>query len=108
MYQEESDLLKASLCFPIKPGKNQNSEILFTFEKIHHLFIMNLKSNETKNQVKVHLSYLPKSSFYNYKLQRILRKHLTQNKDFVITKPNKGNGVLILDRILYSIAIASK
>ena len=63
MYQEEPDLLKASLYFPIEPGKNQNSEILFTFEKIHHLFIMNLKSNETKNQVKVHLSYLPKSSF---------------------------------------------
>ena len=108
MYQEESDLLKASLYFPIEPGKNQNSEILFTFEKIHHLFIMNLKSNETKNQVKVHLSYLPKSSFYNYKLQRILRKHLTQNKYIVITKPNKGNGVLILDRILYSIAMTSK
>ena len=58
---------------------------------------MNLKSNETKNQVKVHLSHLPNSSFYNYKPQRILSEHLIQSKDFVITKPNKGNGVLILD-----------
>ena len=58
---------------------------------------MNLKSNETKNQVKVHLSYLPNSSFYNYKPQRIPSEHLIQSKDFVITKPNKGNGVLILD-----------
>ena len=58
---------------------------------------MNLKSNETKNQVKVHLSYLPNSSFYNYKPQRILSEHLSQNKDIVITKPNKGNGVLLLD-----------
>ena len=97
MYQEESDLLKASLYFPIEPDKVQKSEIFFTFEKIHCLFIMKLKSNETKNQVKVHLSYLPNSSIYNYQPQRILRKHLSQNKDIVITKPNKGDGALILD-----------
>ena len=38
-----------------------------TFEKIHCFFINNLKSQETKSQMKVHLSYLANSYFYNYK-----------------------------------------
>ena len=49
--------------------------------------------------------------FYNYKPSpRILRQHrvlrnLRKNKDIVITKPDKGNGVVILDRKLYNNAI---
>ena len=62
------------------------------------MFISKLKSKETKNQTKAHLSYLANSHFYNYK--RILRY-----KDIVITKPDKGNGVVILDRKLYDNAI---
>ena len=59
----------------------------------------------------MHLSYLANSYFYNYKRSpRILRQHsvlrnLSKNKDIVITKPDKGNGVLILDRKLYNNAI---
>ena len=47
----------------------------------------------------------------NYKPSpRILRQHrvlrnLRKNKDIVITKPDKGNGVVILDRKLYDNAI---
>ena len=74
--QEESDLLKAGLYFSIQPDKIRKSEIFNTFEKIHRSFISNLKSEETKNQIKAHLSYLPNSSFYNYKPSpRILRQH---------------------------------
>ena len=71
----------------------------------------NFKSHETKSQIKVHLSYLANSYFYNYKPSpRILRQHrvlrnLRKNKDIVITKPDKGNGVVILDRNLYNNAI---
>ena len=67
----------------------------------------NLKSEDTKNEIKAHLSYLANSSFYNYKLSpRILRQHrvlrnLRKNRDIVITKPNKGDGVVILDRKPY-------
>ena len=59
----------------------------------------------------MHLSYLANSYFYNYKPSpRILRQHrvlrnLRKNKDIVITKPDKGNGVVILDRKLYDNAI---
>ena len=99
--QEESDLLKAGLYFSIQPDKNRKSET--TFEKIYGSFLNNLKSEEDKSQVKVHLSYLANSYFYNYKPSlRILRQHrilrnLRKNKDIVITKPDKGNGVVILD-----------
>ena len=71
----------------------------------------NLKSEETKIQIKVHLSYLANSYFYNYKpSSRILRQHRTllnlrKNKDIIITKPNKGNGVAILDKKLYNSVI---
>ena len=59
----------------------------------------------------MHLSYLANSYFYNYKpSSRILRQHRTlrnlrKNKDIIITKPNKGNGVAILDKKLYNSVI---
>ena len=101
--QEESDLLKAGLYFLVQPDKIRKSEIFSTFEKIHCSFLNNLKSEETKSQIKAHLLYLANSYFYNYKPSpRILRQHrvlrnLRKNKDIVITKPDKGNGVVILD-----------
>ena len=107
---QESDLLKSCLYFPIQPDKIRKSEILTTFEKIHRLFLNNLKSEKTKSQIKAHLSYLANSYFYNYKPSpRILSQHrvlrnLRKNKDIVITKSNKGNGVVILDRKIYNTA----
>ena len=109
--QEESDLLKADLYFSIQPDKIQKFEIFTTFEKIHSSFLNNLKSEETKSQIKAHLLHLANSYFYNYKPSpRILRqdrvlRNLRKNEDTVITKPDKGNGVVVLDRKLYNSAI---
>ena len=64
-----------------------------------------------KSQIKAHLSYLANSYFYNYKpsprilLQHCALRNLRKKKDIVITKHNKGNGVVILDRKLYANAI---
>ena len=55
--------------------------------------------------------YLANSYFYTYKSSLcILSKHcvlqnLRKNKDIIIAKPDKGNGVVILDRKLYDNAI---
>ena len=106
--QEESDFFKADLYFSIQPDKIRKSEIFATFEKVHRSFLNNLKSEETKSQIKSHVSH---SYFYNYKPSPyILRRHLVlpnlrKNRDIVITKPDKGNGVVILDRKLYNKAI---
>ena len=48
-----------------EPDKIQRSEIFTTFEKIHRSFLDNIKSEETKSQIKTHLSYLSNSYFYN-------------------------------------------
>ena len=95
----------------MQPDKIRKSEILTTFEKIHRSFLNNIKSEKTKSQIKVHLSYLANSYFYNYQPSpRILCQHrvlrnLRENKNIVITKPDKGNGVVIFDRKLYNNAI---
>ena len=74
-------------------------------------FLTTLNPRKSKSQIKAHLSYLANSYFYNYKPSpRILRQHrvlrnLRKNKDIVITKPDKGNRVVILDRKLYNNAI---
>ena len=67
LFQERSALLKAGLYFSIQPDKNRKSETFTTFKKIHLSFLNKLKSEETKNQIKAHLSYLANSYFYNSK-----------------------------------------
>ena len=111
LYQEQSDLLKAGSYFSIQPDNIWKSKIFTIFEKIHRSFLNNLKSEENKSQIKAHVSYLANSYFYNYKPSpHILRQHrvlrnLRKNKDIVVTKPDKGNGVVIFDRKLYNNAI---
>ena len=56
--QEEFHFLKAGLYFLIQTDKIRKSEIFTTFEKIHRLFLNNLKSEETKSQIKPRLSHL--------------------------------------------------
>ena len=109
--QHESSQEESGLYFSIQPKKIRQSEIFTTFKKIHRSFINNLKSKETKNQIKVHLLFLFNSYFYNYKpFSRILRqcrvlRNLRKNKDIVITKPDIANGIVIFDRKLYDNAI---
>ena len=103
--------LKQVYTFQSNQKKFKNLKSYTTFVKIHCLFLSNLKANETKSQIKAHLSYLANSYFYNCKPSpHILRQHrvlrnLGKNKDVVITKPDKGNRVVILDQKLYNNAI---
>ena len=79
---------------------------MLPLKKICSSFINNLQSNETKNLIKAHLLYFANSYFYNCKLSsRILHKqrilwNLKKNKDVVLTKSDKGNGVVILHQEL--------
>ena len=69
--QEESDLLKAGSYFSIQPDKIRKFEIFATFEKIHRSFLNNLKSKETKSQIKAYLSYLVISIFITTNLLHV-------------------------------------
>ena len=65
----------------LQPDKIRESGIFTTFEKIHRSFITNLKSAETKSQIKADLSHLAKSYFYNYEPALcILRQHCVLRK----------------------------
>ena len=89
--QEESDLLKAGLYFSMQLDKIRKSKIFTTFEKIHCSFLNNLKSEETKSQMKADLSYLANSYFHKYKFcpcilhQHSVLRNFRKNKDIVIT-----------------------
>ena len=63
------------------------------------------------SQIKSHLSYLANSCFYNYTPspsilhQHCIWRNLRRNNYIIKTKPDKGNGVVILDRKRYNNAI---
>ena len=67
-----------------------------------------LKHEEKAGEVKTQLSFLASSYVNNYKpSKKIIEKHniltkLRQNKDIVMTRPDKGNGVVILNRKDYN------
>ena len=88
--QEESDLPKAGLYFSIRPDKIRKSEIFTTFEKIHRSYINNLKSEETKSQIKAHLSYLANSYFCNYRKYH----NLVRIQAEIISDPNYSVRIL--------------
>ena len=66
-----------------------------------------LKSETRTIELKSEISLLASTYIGKYKVsQKTLQKHqilkrLQQNKDIVITKPDKGNGVVTLDRTEY-------
>ena len=67
-----------------------------------------LKYDENAGEVKTQLSYLASSYVNNFKPnkntleQHKILKRLRQNKDIIITRPDKGNGVVILNRKDYN------
>ena len=61
-----------------------------TFEKIH-LFLNNIKCEETKSQIKEHTSYLAISYFYNYKPIHASTSHFKKPQE-KIEKPNTNRG----------------
>ena len=109
--QEESDLLKHGLFNSIAPSSLCKSDIFTSFENINNFITKNLKESINTNQVKAALSHLANCYYFNYKPSpRVLRQHrilknLKKNKDITICKPDKGNGVVILDRKQYDEAI---
>ena len=75
------------------------------------ILLENLKNEIEKPALKSELSHLANSNVHNYKPSRLtLRKHgilkkLKNDKSIVILRPDKGNGVVVLDRIQYDNAI---
>ena len=65
-----------------------------------------LKHEQNAGEVKAKMSYLANNYVNAYKPSNTLCKHkifkkLRNNKDILITKPDKGNGVIIVNRAIY-------
>ena len=111
--QEETDILASGLSFSIAPLSLKKSDIFTSFENINRFLTKNLKDESDKNHMTAELSHLANTYFYNYTPSpRILHQHkilknLKNNRDIVICKPDKGNGVVIVERKNYDEALLS-
>ena len=85
--------------------------IFTTFEGLNQYLCTELKNTEDTETLRVELSQLANSHYSKYKPStQMLKKHrilkkLKGNKDKVITHPDKGNGVVIMNRKDYDKAM---
>ena len=109
----EKKVLSRGLKFSIRPDKLDYCEFLTPFEKLAR----SLKNRPIANDginfdfVKTQLKGIALSAYYGYdssqfplnisKAELSALKKLSRNKDLVILRPDKGNGVVILNRIDY-------
>ena len=105
--EEEAEILKYGLKHPIEPKHLLKTDILATFEQIHRSLSRDLKDERNPGELKAMISNLANVYWSSYKpTQNTLRKHgilkkLRTRKDIVIVRPDKGSGVVILDRDIY-------
>ena len=103
--------MKFGLTFAIKPPHVSKSQVFATFELLHDDLKRHLsdktKANEVRNEIQ-HLAtrYVNsfKPSMNDLKKHKIL-KRLKHNKDIIILRPDKGNGVVVLDKVVYNKAM---
>ena len=104
---EESSILKYGLSYAIPPKFISKTDIFTSFEMINIFLQSEVKSEELKAPLKAELAHLARTYYSRYRpSETAIRKHnilkkLKQNTDIIIGRPVKGNGVVILDRIIY-------
>ena len=104
---EELDVLKYGLKHPIHPLHVNKTDVLTTFEFILKTMTKDLKHEKQSGELKAKLSNSANTCVNNYrpskyamKKHRIL-KRLYKNNNIVILRPQKGDGVVIIDRKVY-------
>ena len=105
--EEELSSIKYGLKDPIESMFISTTDVLTIFHFVHRAMKKDLKDNRDAGGVKAKLSYLVNSYTNSYKpTKKVLRKYrvlnkLRSNEDISLTKPDKGNGVVIINRWLY-------
>ena len=98
---EELELLKYGLKHPIHPLQVNKTDILTTFDFIHHAMTKDLRDEKQSGEVKTKISNLAHSYVNSYKpTLHALKKHRilkrsANNKDKVILRPDEGSGTII-------------
>ena len=101
--KQEEEVLRYGLDFGIPPKSVSKSDIYATFECMNYHLQANLKDGGDASAVQASLSHLAHQYASNYKPTRhALKKHailkkLKRNDSIVITRPDKGNSVVIMN-----------
>lgn len=108
---EQLDVLKNGLTHSICPPRINRSDVFTRFELIHHSILKNIIDKGQAGKIKATLSQLAHTYVASHRPSQndrnILQtlKSLSKNKNTVILKPDKGNGVVVLDREMYDKSI---
>ena len=110
---EQLGILKYGLSHSICTPTISKTDVFSCFELISRTMVRNLIDRKQKGKLVADLSHLAHSyvsshqpSVADLRKFRIL-KELRKNKDIVILKPDKGNGVVVMDRIAYEQGIVA-
>ena len=102
--EEKLGILKYGLKHPIEPRFINKTDVLTTFDFILRAISKDINDNRDAGELKAKLSYLANSYVNSNKptknlsrKYRVLNK-LRNNKGIFITRLDKGNGVVIVDR----------
>ena len=104
---EEMNILRFGLKHSIEPNCINKTDILSAFDFIHRAMSKDLKDQKVTGEVKAKISYFATTYVNSYKpTKNALRKNkilkkLRNNNDILKTKPDKGDGVVIVDRTYY-------
>ena len=104
---DQLDILKFGLTHSICPPRINKSDVFVCFELIHDTMVKKLQDRTQNPKLVSALSYLAHSyslahrpTVTNLKSYTLL-KDLRKNKNIVILRPDKGNGIVVLDRTTY-------
>lgn len=110
---EQLEILKYGPSHSICPSTISKTDVFSCFELINRTMVRNILDRKLKGKLVADLSHLAHSyvsshqpSAADLKKYRVL-KNLRRNKDIVILKPDKGNGLVVMDRKAYEQGILS-
>ena len=104
---EQLNILKFVFTHSIRPARINESDVFTCFELINHTMAKKLRDTKQAGKLVADLSHLAHTYVSSYRpttadLKKIrVLKEIRKNKNIVILKPDKGNGVVILDRSDY-------
>ena len=112
LFEEELDILKFGFTFSTKSPHLRKSQFFTTFELFNQDLKRHLVDKSKANEVRSEIQHLAttyvnsfKPSLKDLKKLKIL-KRLKKNKDIIILRPDKGNGVVVLHKLAYNNAIS--
>ena len=104
---DENEALRFGLTHSISPPYIKKTDVFASFESIYQSMNSRLMDKNNVGKLKADLSHLAQTYVSSFRpSQKDIKTHKTldqlrRNKEFVLLKPDKGNGVVVLNRSDY-------